>query len=109
MSYRKNSWIEELPNPWHDDCRGKFKVDEYRFDANTIKVYPIGQNNALEEIRKRLQESGKLDFFKNNDIDVGKSFKLATIYRAMSDEYSIYVFVDLPRELRVLYELTFTE
>jgi hypothetical protein len=106
MSYGRNCWAEELPNPWHDDCRGKFIIYEHRFDSNTLRSHT---GSGLEVIHKHLQESGKLDFFENNNIDFNKSCRLAALYRAMSNEYSIYVFVDLPSELRVLYTLTFTE
>ena len=99
-----------MPHPSDADCRGKFKIYEYRFDPDRFSNADVdGQNRIFRKIREELERSGKLQFCANNGIDFYKSFKFAALYHAPKYEVSIYVLVDMPKELRTLYTLTFTE
>lgn len=106
----RSYWLEEMPSPWDADCRGKFKIYEYRFDPDRFSNSTAeGKYRIFGKIREELESSGKLQFCANNGIDFYKSFKFATFYHAVENEVSIYVLVDMPKELRTLYTLTFTE
>lgn len=110
MAITRNYWIEEMPNPWDADCRGKFCIHKFTFDQDHYEYRGIeGKYNVFKKIREELTESGKHDFLINNGIDFNKSVKITAIQNVHLYSTTIAVLVDMPKELRTLYTLTFTE
>lgn len=100
-------WYEDLLSPWDIDCRNKFVILK--------TTHPLDRNNSVEEkylffkrIRETLEESGKMDFLKENEVNLN-TMRITGVINSASYQLNVAVLVDLPRELRTMYALRFTE
>jgi hypothetical protein len=100
-------WYEDLPTPWDFDCRGKFVILK--------TTHPLDRGSSVEEkyeffkrIGKTLEESGKMNFLKENEVNLN-TMRITGVINQASYQLNVAVVVDLPRELRTMYALRFTE
>jgi hypothetical protein len=103
-------WIEDMPTPWDMDCRGKFCLHKYDFDEYDLRYKHIdGKYKLFTDVREQLNENGKLEFLESNGINFMESTKFTVVRNPHLAKITLAVLVDLPRELRTLYALRFTE
>jgi len=100
-------WYEELPTPWDFDCRNKFVILK--------TTHPLTRTSSVEEkyeffkhIRETLEKSGKMEFLKENEVNLN-TMRITGVINQASYQLNVAVLVDLPRELRTMYALRFTE
>ena len=101
-------WYEELPSPWDIDCRGKFAILKLSHPIRSRDDNVEAKYEFFKNIRRNLEESGKLEFLKENNIDMS-SMRITGVMNMACYQIEVAVLVDLPKELRTMYALRFTE
>lgn len=108
MAYHSPLWYEELPTPWDMDCRGKFTILKTIHPLNNRDNSVEAKYEFFKRIREKLEETGKFDFLRENGIDI-RSLKVTGCLNQACRQIDVAVLIDLPRDLRTMYALRFTE
>ena len=103
-------WYEELPTPWDMDCRGKFCLYKTNYDIDRYdRTYNLSQKyEFFKQIRQDLESAGKFDWLRENGVDLN-SLKITGVINQPTYHLQVAVLIDLPKELRTMYALRFTE
>ncbi len=101
-------WYEELPSPWDIDCRGKFVILKLSHPLRNRDDNVEAKYEFFKNIRQKLEQSGKLEFLRENNINMN-SMRITGHINQACYQVDVAVLVDLPKELRTMYTLRFTE
>ena len=101
-------WYEEMPSPWDIDCRGKFAILKTTHPLSNRDNNVEAKYEFFKRIRETLEQTGRLEFLRENDIDLN-SLRITCHVNPACWQLDVAVLVDLPKDLRTMYALRFTE